>query len=168
MDSTKGRILTVNCGSARIKFGLFEAGAPLRRMLVGNIAPIGSPDAVLSVKGASKEDSFSSDTEAPNHVRAVKVLMDWVEQRIPSGELVAVGHRLVQGGPRYSHPQRITPELIRDLHQLEAFDPEHLPEELLLTEAFHERFPKLMQVACFDTSFHRDMPRVARLLPIPR
>jgi acetate kinase len=75
---------------------------------------------------------------------------------------------VVHGGPKYSQPQRITTEMIEDLHRLTPFDPEHLPEEILLTEAFHRRFPKLPQVACFDTAFHHDLPRVARLLPIPR
>jgi acetate kinase len=82
--------------------------------------------------------------------------------------LIAVGHRVVHGGPKYSEPQRITPEMVAELHQLEAFDPDHLPEEILLTEAFHRRFSDLVQVACFDTAFHHDMPRVAQLLPIPR
>jgi acetate kinase len=54
------------------------------------------------------------------------------------------------------------------LHDLEPFDPEHLPEEIQLTEAFFRRFPDLPQIACFDTAFHRDLPRVAHLLPIPR
>jgi acetate kinase len=58
--------------------------------------------------------------------------------------------------------------MLEDLHRLSPFDPEHLPEEILLTEAFHRRFPDLPQVACFDTAFHHDLPRVARLLPIPR
>ena len=67
-----------------------------------------------------------------------------------------------------SEPQRITAEMVEELHQLSPFDPEHLPEEILLTEAFHRRFPDLPQVACFDTAFHHDLPRVAQLLPIPR
>jgi acetate kinase len=58
--------------------------------------------------------------------------------------------------------------MVQELRQLSPFDPEHLPEEILLTEAFHRRFPDLPQVACFDTAFHHDLPRVARLLPIPR
>jgi acetate kinase len=74
----------------------------------------------------------------------------------------------VHGGPKYSKPQRITAEMIEELRGLSPFDPEHLPEEILLTEAFHRRFPDLPQVACFDTDFHHDLPRVARLLPIPR
>jgi len=90
------------------------------------------------------------------------------EQRIRRGELTAVGHRVVHGRPKYSEPQRITTEMLEELYQLQPFDPEHLPEEILLTEAFHRRFPNLPQVACFDTAFHHDLPRVARLLPIPR
>ncbi len=82
--------------------------------------------------------------------------------------LTAVGHRVVHGGPNYSEPQRITAEMVKELHQIEPFDPEHLPEEILLIEAFQTRFPGLAQFACFDTAFHHDLPRVARLLPIPR
>jgi len=79
-----------------------------------------------------------------------------------------VGHRVVHGGPKYSEPQRITAEMVEELHRLSPLDPEHLPEEILLTEAFHRRFPDLPQVACFDTAFHHNLPRVAQLLPIPR
>ena len=67
-----------------------------------------------------------------------------------------------------AQPQRINAEMVAELHRLDPFDPEHLPEEILLTEAFHHRFPDLPQVACFDTAFHHDLPRVAQLLPIPR
>jgi acetate kinase len=62
----------------------------------------------------------------------------------------------------------ITKEMVEELRQLKPFDPEHLPEEIQLTEAFHHRFPDLPQVACFDTAFHHDLPRVTQLLPIPR
>src|SRR5271165_4658755 len=58
--------------------------------------------------------------------------------------------------------------MVAELRRLSPFDPDHMPEEILLTEAFHRRFPDLPQVACFDTAFHHNLPRVARLLPIPR
>ena len=58
--------------------------------------------------------------------------------------------------------------MVEELRRLSPFNPKHLPEEILLTEAFHRRFPDLPQVPCFDTAFHHDLPRVARLLPIPR
>jgi acetate kinase len=106
--------------------------------------------------------------KAPDHTAAVGALMDWIEKRSGREPLTAVGHRVVNGEPKYYKPQRITAEMIDELRRLSPFDPEHLPEEILLTEAFHRRFPDLPQVACFDTAFHHDMPRVAQMLPIPR
>jgi acetate kinase len=162
------RILTINGGSSSIKFALFQADPSLRRILEGRIERIGLPEATFTVKSSNKADNFSRQLAAPNHTAAVGALMDWLEERIGRHALTAVGHRVVHGGPQYSEPQRITTEMVAELHQLSPFDPEHLPEEIQLTEAFHRRFPDLVQVACFDTAFHRDMPRVARLLPIPR
>ena len=161
-------ILTINGGSSSIKFALFEAGDSLRRILEGGIERIGLPEVALRVKGLKKADNFSRPVTAADHTSAVGALMAWIEERIGRDALTAVGHRVVHGGPKYSKPQRITAEMVEELHRLSPFDPEHLPEELLLTEAFHRRFPDLPQVACFDTAFHHDLPRVARLLPIPR
>ncbi len=90
------------------------------------------------------------------------------EEDAPCGVLTAVGHRVVHGGPEYCEPQLITTEVLAELRRLTAFDPQHLPEEILLIEAFHHRFPELPQIAGFDTEFHRDLPRVAMMLPIPR
>jgi acetate kinase len=165
MNSGSPRILTINGGSSSIKFALFEAGGPLRRVLDGSIERIGLPGATFAVKGSEK---FSRPLAVPNHTVAVNVLMDWLEKRSDPDALTAVGHRVVHGGPKYFEPRRITPEMVDNLRQLSPFDPEHMPEEILLTEAFHRRFPDLPQVACFDTAFHHDLPRVARLLPIPR
>ena len=168
MEPANTRILTINGGSSSIKFALFEAGGSFRRILEGGIERIGLPDAALRVKGLDQADNFSRLVTAPDHKVAVVALMDWIEERSRRDALTAVGHRVVHGGPKYSKPQRITAEMVEELHGLSAFDPEHLPEEILLTEAFHRRFPDLPQVACFDTAFHHDLPRVARLLPIPR
>jgi acetate kinase len=162
------RILTINGGSSSIKFALFQADPSLRRILEGRIERIGLPEATFTVKSSDKADNFSRQVAAANHTVAVGALMDWIEERSARDALTAVGHRVVHGGPKYSKPQRITAEMVEDLHRLSPFDPEHLPEEILLTEAFHRRFPDLPQVACFDTAFHHDLPRVARLLSIPR
>ncbi len=161
-------ILTINGGSSSIKFALFEASDSLPRILKGVLERIGLPGATLRVKGLQQVDNFSRSVTAPNHTVAVGTLMDWIETRIGRDAMAAVGHRVVHGGPKYSEPQRITAEMVEELHQLSPFDPDHLPEETLLTEAFHRRFPDLPQVACFDTAFHHDLPQVARLLPIPR
>jgi acetate kinase len=168
MKLTNQRILTINGGSSSIKFAMFEASDPLRRILEGGIERIGLPDATLRVQGQNQADNFSRLVSAPDHTAAVGALMDWIEERGGSDALTAVGHRVVHGGPKYSEPQRINAEMVEELHRLSPFDPEHLPEEILLTEAFHRRFPDLPQVACFDTGFHHDLPRVAQLLPIPR
>lgn len=171
--STQGRrgpplVLTINGGSSSIKFALFEAADAPRRILAGAIERIGLPDCSMRVKGADQADNFSRPVTAPDHAVAVGALMDWIEARSTRDALSAVGHRVVHGGPKYSQPQRITADMVEELRRLSAFDPEHLPEEILLTEAFHRRFPDLPQVACFDTAFHHDLPRVAQLLPIPR
>jgi acetate kinase len=168
MEPANPHILTINGGSSSIKFALFEFGNSLQRILEGGIERIGLPEAALKVKGVNQADNFSRPVTAPDHTVAVGALMDWIEERGGRDALTAVGHRVVHGGPKYSKPQRITAEMVEELRQLSPFDPEHLPEEILLTEAFHRRFPDLPQVACFDTAFHHDLPRVARLLPIPR
>ncbi len=168
MKRANPRILTINGGSSSIKFALFESGDSLQRILEGQIERIGLPETTWWVKSLNQADNFSQLVSAPDYQVAVGTLMDWIEERNSRDPLTAVGHRVVHGGPKYSNPQWITPEMIEELHQISPFDPEHLPEEILLTEAFHRRFPDLPQIACFDTAFHHDLPQVARLLPIPR
>jgi acetate kinase len=168
MKPANPRILTINGGSSSIKFALFEAGESPGRILAGGIERIGLPDVSFRVKGLDQADNFSRPVTASNHTVAVGALMNWIEERVGVDGLTAVGHRVVHGGSRYSKPQRITPAMVEELRRLVPFDPDHLPEEILLTEAFHCRFPDLPQVACFDTAFHHDLPRVAQQLPIPR
>jgi acetate kinase len=167
MKKAGSRVLVINGGSSSIKFALFEAGDALKRLLKGSIKGVGRARGEFAVQGVEAE-SFSRDVAVPDHTAAVSLLMDWVQEKMGDEALLAVGHRVVHGGPKYWEPERITPEMLVELHQLSTFDPEHLPEELLLMEAFQKRFPDLAQFACFDTAFHHAMPRVAKLLPIPR
>ena len=164
----KACILTINGGSSSIKFALFRANHTLRRILQGRIERIGLPGSMLTVNGPGQADNFARAVATPDHAAAIELLLDWLVGRFGHGTLTAVGHRIVHGGPKYSAPQRITPELVQALRRLSPFDPEHLPHEILLAEAVQHRFPDLPQVACFDTAFHHDLPRVAHLLPIPR
>ena len=168
MKFSNKRILTINGGSSSIKFALFEITGSLQRVLSGTIERIGLPDAILRVNDLNQNESFSRLVVAPNHTMAVNVLVDWLHESTSISSLVAVGHRVVHGGPNYSDPQRITLEMINALRELSSFDPEHLPEEIMLSEAISHKFPELTQVACFDTAFHHNMPRVAQLLTIPR
>ncbi len=164
----KPSILTINGGSSSIKFAQFVAGDGLGRILEGEIDRIGAPEVGLRVTGLDSMDTFSRLVTVPDHTVAVGILMDWIEARGGPDALAAVGHRVVHGGPNYWEPQRITAEMLAELHRLSPLDPAHLPGEILLAEEFHRRFPDLPQVACFDTAFHHDLPRVAQQLPIPR
>jgi len=168
MKTMNPRILTINGGSSSIKFALFEANASLRRVLDGEIERIGLPGASLRATGSNEADNISRLVAASDRPAAVAALMDFIESRSGRDALTAAGHRIVNGGPKYSQPQRITPEMVKELSALNPFDPEHMPEEILLIEALGRRFPGLPQVACFDTAFHHELPRVSRLLPIPR
>ena len=161
-------ILTINGGSSSIKFALFEVCDSPRWIVKGKVERIGMSEPLFSVHDADGGESFTRPIGAKDQMAAVATLMDWIEKRGNSDNLVAIGHRIVHGGPNYHEPQRLTSDLIKEMHQLIPLDPEHLPEELLLAEAFHRRFPNLPQIACFDTAFHHDLPRVAKLLPIPR
>ena len=168
MQRVSRHILAVNAGSSSIKFALFEVNGLLTRILQGGIDRIGLSGSALQVKGLSQADTFSRPLEAPDHPAAVAALMDWIVERTDDAPLAAVGHRVVHGGPKYRAPQLVTDELLVDLRQLTRFDPDHLPQEILLTEALYRRFPSVPQVVSFDTAFHRDLPRVARQLAIPR
>ncbi len=163
--SISSHILTINGGSSSIKFALFEPNGAMKRILRGVIKRIGSSDALFAVQGS---ESFSRKLEISSYPAAAEVLMEWLEKQIGRGAIAAVGHRIVHGGPKYNAPQRITGEMMDDLRALSSFDPEHLPEELALIEAVFLRCPDPPQIACFDTAFHHDLPRVAQLLPIPR
>jgi acetate kinase len=164
----EARILTINGGSSSIKFSMFEMGDPLLRLLKGAITGIGQAKGTLTVHGATGTCDLSRSVALADHAGAVRVLMAWLREHVPARALAAVGHRVVHGGAKYWEPQRLTPSVIEELRGLTSFDPEHLPVELLLIDETSRHFPHAPQVACFDTAFHHDMPRVARLLPIPR
>ena len=168
MSAAKACILAVNGGSSSIKFALFKTEGPLRRVLVGGIERIGLSNPIFQAKGSAEADTFSHQVAAADHTEAVNVLLDWLENRSDSNPLTAIGHRILQGGPKYYEPQGITADLVAELHRLSPFDPDHIPEELQIFEALRSRYPDLPQIACFDTAFHHDLPRVAQLLPIPR
>lgn len=168
MKPAQPRVLTLNGGSSSIKFALFEVGESLARILSGELASIGLPGAALHVKELAPAHGSTRSVVAPDHGAAVSVLLRWLEERGELDALTAVGHRVVHGGPTYSAPALVSSEMLETLRQLSPFDPEHLPAEMRLLEALRRRLPELPQVACFDTAFHREMPRVACVLPIPR
>ena len=104
---------------------------------------------------------------AADHKSAANSLIDWLEKQDDFASVKGVGHRVVHG-MKHTEPEIVTQKLLDELHRISPNDPDHLPREIELIETFRQRHPKLPQVACFDTAFHQTMPRVAKLLPIPR
>jgi acetate kinase len=140
-------VLVLNGGSSSLKFALFRTGGEaLERQAVGRIDMRPGSDAAAALEQVAQAIAGHARLET----------------------IDAAGHRIVHGGATYSAPTRITPAVIDTLRALAPFDPEHLPAEIALIEALARRAPGAVQVACFDTAFHAGLPRVARLLPIPR
>jgi len=160
-------ILTINGGSSSIKFALYRVEEPLQRRLYGNVDRIGLSGTNLTFHDPDGKPQASLNLTVTDHKSAANFLIDWIEKQNGFETVLAVGHRVVHG-MQHTAPELVSRELLDELHRIRPYDPEHLPREIELIEAFRKRYPKLRQVACFDTAFHRTMPRVAKLLPIPR
>jgi acetate kinase len=157
-------VLAINAGSSSIRFALYETGTRPARLYGGKLDRIGHADAALSLSPAGAE---RPRVDGASFRAAVESLLLWLESQPWFAGVEAVGHRVVHG-MRHTAPQRATRELLAELTGVGSLDPEHLPQEIELVEAVASKFPSLPQVLCFDTAFHRDLPRRALLLPIPR
>ena len=160
-------ILAINAGSSSIRFALCRRGEPLQRLLDGKLDRIGLPGTHLGFRDAAGQSHAGPAIDPADRRCAVAWLLDWLEAQPAFAEVEAVGHRVVHGMAR-SEPERVTPALLDELRRITPYDPEHLPLEIELIEAIGQRHRDWPQVACFDTAFHRGMPRVATVLPIPR
>jgi len=167
MKPADTQILAINGGSSSIKFALYAAVKPLQRGLYGTVDRIGLSGTILKFHATDGQPEASHKLIAADHKTAANALIDWLEKQIDFKSVQGVGHRVVHG-MKHTEPEIVTPELLAELHRLSPYDPDHLPGEIELIEAFRQRHPKLPQLACFDTAFHQTMPRVAKLLPIPR
>lgn len=160
MKPTKNTLLTINGGSSSIKFALYQTDESLKQLFYGEVERIGSGNSKFNFQDKSVE------LEVNNFEEAANFLIGWLEKRGEFTSVKAIGHRIVHGMKRTA-PMAISPTLVNEFKTLIAYDPEHLPGEIKLIEAFQKRFPALPQVACFDTSFHTTMPTVAKQLAIP-
>jgi acetate kinase len=167
MKPAIARILTINGGSSSIKFALYPVGEPLRRGLYGKVDRIGLSGTNLAFHDPASNQRDRGSLAADDHKSAANFLIDWLEEQNQFASVRAVGHRVVHG-MKHTEPEIITQDLLDELHRISPNDPDHLPREIELIETFRQRHPKLAQLACFDTAFHHTMPRVAKILPIPR
>jgi acetate kinase len=140
---------------------------PLKQGLYGKVDRIGLDGTNLTFHDPAKNQQDSRKLVASDHKSAANLLIDWLEEQGSFGSVRAIGHRVVHG-MHHTAPELVTQELLDELDRIRPYDPDHLPREIELIEVFRRRHPKLPQVACFDTAFHHTMPRVAKLLPIPR
>jgi acetate kinase len=160
-------ILAINTGSSSLKAALFRIGPGEERVLTASAERIGLSGGRLRVTDAGSKVLLDDTTDLATHEAAVERLLAWLkgDQQV---QLAGVGHRIVHGGPNYTQPALVTDKMLADIERLIPIDPEHLPQALAAIRAVRQAYPTLPQVACFDTAFHRTMPRVAQLYPLPR
>jgi len=172
LRSSTGPILVFNAGSSSLKFSLFRGNSErsLTAKVHGVIDGIGaSPH--IKIKDASDKVLYDKDLEedkVQDATGALAVLEPWLESHLAGEKLAAIGHRVVHGGPDFSQPVRVTPQILAALRKLIPLAPLHLPANLAPIEITMKKWPAVPQVACFDTAFHRSMSQVAQLLPLPQ
>ena len=158
--------LVLNAGSSSLKFCVFRSGQLDMR---GQIDGIGTSPRFTAKNG---EGQPTADQRLEGTVTDARTALDalatWLRSQYRDARVVAVGHRVVHGGSRYTGPVVVTPAVLEDLQTLVPLAPLHQPYNLAAIEAVFERMPAVPQVACFDTSFHRGQPPVASLVPLPR
>ena len=161
-------VLTINSGSSSLRFALFNASESLPQILIGKFDRIGLPDTKLTFTDVLANQSHERMVDAPDHVACVPLLVELLEKTNGVESVGAIGHRVVHGGPRYRDPLRVDKPVLEELRRISSFAPNHLPASIELMEVCAAKFPQVPQIACFDTAFHSTLPRVAKLLPIPR
>ena len=163
-------ILVVNAGSSSVKFQLFGIEGPgaLQRMIKGQIDGIGTRPrlaAFASDKSPLIDQTYHAD-KVPDVPAAIAVVAAWLRET-QSVNLVAVGHRVVHGGPDYSRPVAIDHTVLTNLERYVSLAPLHQPNNLAPIRTLLKVRPDLLQVACFDTAFHRGHDAVADYFAIP-
>jgi len=165
--SNSVRVLTVNTGSSSLKAAVYLMGGEREaRVLSAQAERIGLPDSRFRVVDAQDRVLADGGAALPDHDAALRALFAELERRDQAPEIV--GHRIVHGGAAYSEPDLVTPALVAALEALVPIAPDHLPQAIQAIRTVGRAFPSLPQAACFDTAFHRRMPRVARQYALPR
>jgi acetate kinase len=161
-------ILVINAGSSSLKFQIFGIDkSALTRLVRGQLDGIGTrPRLKATVEGGTPVDKTYDAAEIADLPMAIRTVRSWL-QSLSGFSLVAVGHRVVHGGPDFSKPVRIDKEILARLSGYEDLAPLHQPNNLAPIRLIMEHDPDLPQVACFDTAFHRSHPRQADMYALP-
>jgi acetate kinase len=161
-------VLTINGGSSSLKFALYPVAGPGEPIVSGRIERIGRGESRLVVSGIGGTGMECHAVEAPDQEAAARLVISHLERHSGLAAIAAIGYRIVHGGVHFTEPMRVTSQMLDQLRRISPLDPEHLPGEITLIETFGNAIPGVPQVACFDTGFHRTMPRTAQIVPIPR
>ena len=157
-------ILTINAGSSSIKMALFEMNEPVLK-LSGKIESIGNNNAKFIIKENDAKNSF--DINASDFHSATISLIEWLEKQSWFKNIKAIGHRIVHG-MHHTKSEVVTNDLLNELNNIIDYDPDHLPSEIEIIKQIKQKHSNLLQVACFDTSFHTTIPAVAKTFAIPK
>jgi acetate kinase len=161
-------ILVFNSGSSSLKFGLFNEGDGDEVLLLeGSAEGICRESGTIQIRSASGDNLLAQDHILESQDDALAKVATVLQAHMLSTP-VAVGHRLVHGGPHLRRHQELTPKVISQLEADVHFAPLHIPQALKLVRQAKRIFPDIPHFACFDTAFHRTMPEVASHLPLPR
>lgn len=167
MSSKAGPILSINSGSSTLKFGLFAEEGGEEQLLVGGTADgIGKDNGTLEILDGggkslrSEKKKYRSQSDALSEVARALASLQYPQP-------IAIGHRIVHGGPRLHDHVRISPDVMAALEASVHFAPVHIPTSLVLIRHTEEIYPRLPQFACFDTAFHKTMPEKAYHYPLP-
>lgn len=162
-------ILSLNSGSSSLKFGIYRRepdDADEVAVLTGGASGIGHSNGSLQIRAPQGDPLIHRESIHESQSDALEVLAKAIALHIHRAP-VAVGHRVVHGGPKLLGHQRITPQLLDELRSATHYAPLHIPQALTLITAALELFPEAVHFACFDDAFHRSIPEAASHLPLP-
>src|ERR1700675_11593 len=161
-------ILVLNSGSSSLKFGIYCHGATDEEpLLTGSADCIGRSNGTLTIRASDGKPLVQSESILESQNDALTALAAAIQEHIHTVP-VAVGHRVVHGGPNLRTHQLITPQVLDQLHSATHFAPLHIPLALTLIASAQSIFPEAKHFACFDDAFHRTIPEVASHLPLPQ
>lgn len=162
--------LTLNAGSSSLKFSLFDISGEPAQMAIGLVENIGGQPRLKANLGdrLARVERELPATEAADHTSALATVLALLRSSFPGAKASVVGHRVVHGGPHYTAPMVVTGQVMAELKRLSPFAPIHQPHNIAGIEAAQAAFPEALQVACFDTAFHRHHPKANDVFALPR
>ena len=164
----QGCIAVLNAGSSSIKFGLYEVGRTERALFRGQVESLSTTPKLRATKPDGAVAAAQEWKQQISHAEATRAIVKTTRDLLNGEPVLAVGHRVVHGGTDYASPVRVDPTVIERLASLIPLAPLHQPHNLEPIRAIAEHAPQILQVACFDTAFHRSQSELAQSFALPR